>query len=287
MIHDLKEDILDFTKWYAEKHYNANPDTFHDEKVFDPSVSNTEVVPDKIEFDTTPKLTARATDILINDTSVSQSITPKISTKTVETTSITTTEGYKIGAGIKYTSTMKLKLFLIGEISNSIEIAVTSEYNHSTSETQTNTTEKIWEYTRPVIVPPRTKVTATLEVYAGPVKVPVTLRSTITGMGIASTGYGYILGSVAYKDRGGKSWIDSWRSRSLYDFRSTWPGFKPVYVGTDGEYGVKVQGTAQVELELGLYGVVTYKEEPLLGNDSNNSQTYCEIIPRQGFHTRI
>ncbi|ARX70227.1 ETX/MTX2 family pore-forming toxin Cry64Ca [Bacillus thuringiensis] len=281
-IHDVGTDLLEFAKWYATTNYNANPNTFRNPQIFESVVGESEIIPKNDTFETIPKLTTVVTDVIINDTSVPQSITPKIMQKTSETITTTTTQGFKVGSEIKYTNTMKVNLLLVGGVSNSIAVSISAEYNYSSSETETNITEKAWEYNRPVLVLPRTKVTATLSIYSGSFTIPVTLKSTISGNHISNSGYGYALSSIGYTDYNNRSWTDIYRTNFLYDYRNEWPGRKPIYVGRDN-IGVKVEGESRVDAELGLYSIVTFKEEPLPGNNLiGNGRTYSMAILRDG-----
>ncbi|WP_277999128.1 phosphatidylinositol-specific phospholipase C domain-containing protein [Bacillus cereus group sp. BfR-BA-01349] len=283
-IYDVAADLFNLCTEYAIKHYDANPYSFHGATIYDRSVLNSEVKPDKVEFDVIPNLTNTVINTITNDTNVEQSVSTKLSTKTVETTSITTTEGYKVGSSIKNTLTFKAGgIFSIGGVEHSFEVSVSGEYNHSSSETKTNTKEKLWEYTAPIKVPPQTKVEGKIQIYSGSIPVPVTLKSTVWGLGQSPNGQlKNALTSLYYKDNRGKEWVDTYQVALLYTLRGEWSGYKPIYVGSDGS-GVKLQGKATVDIDLGLYAVVTFKEEPLPGNQNmKNGRTYSKIIFRDG-----
>ncbi|TKI82104.1 pesticidal protein, partial [Bacillus wiedmannii] len=105
------------------------------------------------------------------------------SEKVSETTSSSTTEGYKVSAGIKSTTKLSFKMSFIasGGIEQTVEVSTNAEYNHSSTTTTSSTVEKTWEVTQPVIVPANSRVTATLIIMGGEVKVPIKLSANITG----------------------------------------------------------------------------------------------------------
>ncbi|MDZ3952447.1 phosphatidylinositol-specific phospholipase C domain-containing protein [Bacillus thuringiensis] len=283
-IYNVEADLFDLCREYAIKHYDANDATFHGATIYDRSVLNSEVMPDQVEFNVIPDLSNTVINTITNDTNIEQSMSTKLSTKTIETTSFTTTEGYKVGTSIKNTLEFKAGgLFSIGGVEHKFEVSVSGEYNHSSSETTTNTTEKLWEYTAPIKVPPNTKVEGKIQIYSGAIPVPVTLKSTVLGLGQSPNGkLKNALTSLWYKDKAGKEWVDTYQTSHLYTLRGEWSGYKPIYVGSDGN-GVKLQGKGTVDLDLGLYAVVTFKEEPLPGNQlMEKGRTYSKFVFRDG-----
>nr|BAJ05397.1 crystal protein [Bacillus thuringiensis] len=269
-IFDVEADLIDNNKWYAQKYYNANPSTFRNPIVYDMNVSDLDVVPITTEFSSTPQLTNSATQVVRNNTSKDQSQTVLFSEKSIETFSRSTTEGYKIGSSIKSTTSFKVKVgFLVsGEINQSIEVAITGEYNHSSTETTTTTNEKLWQVTQPVIIPPYTQVTATLQIFSGPFVVPAKTKATIQGKGTNNGAYNFA-SAITYTDNSGRVYTDRNRAQALYTDRNEWPGYKRIYVGgsssTDPTGLLRLEGEARITAQVGLYAVTEFRESPLPG----------------------
>ncbi|ARX70226.1 ETX/MTX2 family pore-forming toxin Cry64Ba [Bacillus thuringiensis] len=282
-IYDIAADLFDLTRWYAEQNYNANPTTFRGAKVYDRIVSDVQSIPEKVDFNLIPGLAYTVKNEIVNDTNTEQSMSTKLMHTLIESNSVTTTKGYKIGSSIKNTFSVNIEgSFFVGggSTEHSIEVSVSGEYNHSSSETKTNTSQKTWEYNSPILVPAKTKVTATLDIYAGPVVVPVTLKSTVTGTGIVNN-FPNVLTSLSYIDRNNKLWTDSLPTALLYDYRNQWPGSQSIYVGKNGG-GVQVEGKAEIQLELGLYSIATFDSQPLSGNTTGKEAVYSKAILRDG-----
>lgn len=198
---DIEQKAYEELKWYATRVLNAQPNSFTNPSLYSYNINNADAVPDTVNFKTNPKILLTSVQVLSNDTSIQQSQTLKFSQKCTETTTTSTTTGYRIGTSIKSTTKGKIKVgfLMAGEIEQTVEVSLTGEYNHSTTQTTTSTHERLWEYTQPVLVPARSKVIATFYIMGGPVTVPMTLSANIAGTGVSPKGSPYSLSKIYFK----------------------------------------------------------------------------------------
>ncbi len=68
-----------------------------------------------------------------------------------------------------------------GKVEQSVEISVTGEYNHSSTDTNTNTVEKVWELTEEVQTPPKSRIIVRLIIMRAKLQVPVKLKTYLYG----------------------------------------------------------------------------------------------------------
>ncbi|TKH16338.1 pesticidal protein [Bacillus wiedmannii] len=275
-ITDVEKSAIDFMRWHSVAKMNGIPNTWYNERIHPYEVNNPIAVPKSTSFKTVPFPKATAVQILENNTGVQQSQTVKFSEKVSETTSSSTTEGYKVSAGIKSTTKLSFKMSFIasGGIEQTVEVSTNAEYNHSSTTTTSSTVEKTWEVTQPVIVPANSRVTATLIIMGGEVKVPIKLSANITG---SNTSYHFC--SHAFARYNAVNLGAYYRSGHLMGLPNRPASFKSI----GPNYSLNVEGASTTVVSPGLYTTVRFDQTPLSGYSGETKTWYSnQIMLRDG-----
>ena len=267
---DIEQKAYEELKWYAIRELNAQPNSFTNPSLYSYNINNADAVPDIVNFKSNPQILLTSVQVLSNDTSIQQSQTLKFSQKCTETTTTSTTTGYKIGTSIKSTTKGKIKVgfLMAGEIEQTVEVSLTGEYNHSTTQTTTSSHEELWEYTQPVLVPARSKVIATMYIMGGPVTVPMTLSANIAGTGVSPKGSPYSFSKIYFKKQNSSA-NSSLSARASVLYNPKWPGYSPVFTGVGENYSLNVEGASISSNTVSLYSYVEFKEYPLSTDTAN------------------
>ncbi|PEM46677.1 hypothetical protein COF80_00065 [Bacillus toyonensis] len=244
-------------------------------------IQNPIAVPDQTVFETVPVQKVSSVQVLTNNTDVEQSQTVKFSEKVIETTTSSTTEGYKIGSGITSTSKFGYSLKVKGNSSGfdqTFTLTTTSEYNHSSTETKTQTTERLWELTQPVRVAPHTQVVTTLTIFGGEARIPMTLNANLLGQGYGQEAYS----ELNLRKTDGSVWYNWIPASNMYD--TNWPNKPASFAGYTGR-SLILKGASVTTTGPCLYSTVRFDETPLPGyeKDSQPRSWYSnEVLLRDG-----
>ncbi|MED2575650.1 ETX/MTX2 family pore-forming toxin Cry15Aa, partial [Bacillus thuringiensis] len=149
-------------------------------QLFNYQIGNIEVEPGNLNFSVVPELDFSVSQDLFNNTSVQQSQTASFNESRTETTSTAVTHGVKSGVTVSASAKFNAKI-LVKSIEQTITTTVSTEYNFSSTTTRTNTVTRGWSIAQPVLVPPHSRVTATLQIYKGDFTVPVLLSLRVYG----------------------------------------------------------------------------------------------------------
>ncbi|MCR6850464.1 ETX/MTX2 family pore-forming toxin [Bacillus sp. IBL03825] len=225
--------------------------------------------PDALE--TTPVLEASSIQVLTNNTGINQTQTTTLSQKTTDTTSTTTINGLKIAGDSKFPFTQKIPLsFFIDGGTNKIEITTIGEYNFNSTDIDTQTTERLWEFTQPIVVPPYSQVTTQLLIYTGSFSYTPDVTAVIRGQGNVDFHYDDLA-----KGEGDGNY---WHGPAGYMADSDWPDRPEVFISNNDDGSLNFQGSASIEGKAGLFSVVKFDEAPLPGQLGQTRTYYSPII---------
>lgn len=276
-IMDFNAKVEEFARWDAARAGYTNPRNFK----FGHRNLNTEAIPaSSTTINTDPILAKSSIQDLFNNTSVSQTQTVTFSETTTEMQSSTTTHGAKFSTTVttssKFAADLKFKI-LGTSTEQSVSVAVTAEYNYSSSQTKSITNSRTWTVSQPVVVPPHSRVTCNLLIYDAKFSIPMYLKSDVEGT-IPWSNNGYVGATCDVTGMDGKKYIMGIALGRM--LTSSWPGKPPEFVGaytTPGssvvQNGLKFQGTGLQSVVNGLYSMVKFTEQPLTGH-SGETRTY-------------
>nr|AAL26871.1 crystal protein NT40KD [Bacillus thuringiensis serovar dakota] len=284
---DFNQKIKDFCQWQVSNEFNPGRDLRN--WVISYENTNISAVPRGASggvatVNVTPVLKVASTQELYNGSSVTQSQTARFSETTQETQSSTTTEGARFSSTVtsttKFTANVNFKAIGSG-IDQTIAVAVTGEYNYSSSQTITTQRTRVWDVTQPVIVPPRTRIVATLLIYDAPFSIPIDLNCEVTGKIPINNGFSQDLAGATYDYTIGTNTRASSYTRLGMMAYYNWPGKVPEFVGYQSAgraafatlvyRGVGLQTAVQ-----GLYSVVKFEEFPI--GRQGETRTYYSPI---------
>lgn len=278
-ITDVSKCCEDYLK-YASKD-NATPNSYSNFEMYDYTLSNVEVIPTETSFvNDDVKMLLSSTTVLENNSSIEQSRTENFSTNHEETYTYSTTEGYKIGAGIKSTTKAKVKVdFLMAgsELEQSLELSFTSEYNHSSTETTSTKESRSWGISQPIKVPPYSKIICTQYIMGGTVNVPVKLNATLRGNHYIPMASDTHLAGIQYTPVGAGYKVLSVMAANYLE--NDWPG-KPsgVFNPSSTPHAIDLVGVGKNIITAGYYSYVKFEELPLDGKSSKASKVYYSDI---------
>ncbi|MCR8861030.1 ETX/MTX2 family pore-forming toxin [Bacillus sp. FSL K6-6038] len=262
-IDDINSNARNFMEWRLRTHYN--PSRLGEVYFYPYEIRNAIAVPKTTSFRVTPQQKATSIQVLENNTSIPQSQTVKFSEKTIETVSNSTTEGYKIGTGVKSTTKASLQVkfpFGSGGAEQSLELSVTSEYNHSSTSTTTHTTERLWEVTQPVTVPAYSRVTATLVIMGTTFSVPMDLTANLHGTRAGGDGFC----AQDYWNQKNEKWWVLWTAGHLAN--GSWPNRPKSFVSVGPNSSLNLKGASMTTVGPGLYSTVKFDQTPLEGYEN-------------------
>ncbi|PEM46675.1 ETX/MTX2 family pore-forming toxin [Bacillus toyonensis] len=277
-ITDIESAAKDYMNW-ALPHYSGYSPTSY--KFYPYTISNVSAVPAQTAFETAPVQKAASVQVVTNNTSLTQSQTLKFSEKLIESTTGSTTEGYKIGSGITSTSkfSYNVKIFAanIG-FDQTFTVTTTGEYNHSSTETTTKTTEKLWELTQPVSVPPYTQIVATLLILGADLQIPMTLNAFLLGNGTEIGSENLYCSAYYYNPN---YTLQPYYAGNMAN--RSWPNRPDCFY--QGVYSLQLQGASTTSHGPGLYATVLFEQTPLPGFETfSESKTWYsnEVLLRDG-----
>ncbi|QIW21378.1 ETX/MTX2 family pore-forming toxin [Bacillus thuringiensis] len=266
-ITDIRSASEDYLRWHAQYYWGGA--TLQTMGFYPYLVQNPIAVPDQTVFEVVPVQKISAVQVLTNDSDQEQTQIVDFSEKIIETTTSTTTEGYKIGSGITSTSKFGYSLKILSTTTGfdqTFTLNTTSEYNHSSTETTTQTTERLWELTQPVRVAPRSQVISTLTVFGGKAEIPMTLNANLLGQGV-SNGAPEVYSDLTLRKTDGSTWYNWVYASQMYDL--AWTG-KPVsFAGYTG-HSLILKGAAVTTTGPCLYSTVRFDETPLPGYEKDS-----------------
>ncbi|QIW21381.2 ETX/MTX2 family pore-forming toxin [Bacillus thuringiensis] len=277
-ITDVQSSAADFMNWAIPYYLNG---TVTAQQFYPYVIKNPIAVPEQLFFVTIPVQKVASVQVIENNTSLTQSQTLKFSEKAIETTTSSTTEGYKVGSGITSTSKFSYTTKIFGSsigLEQTFTVNVNSEYNHSSTETTTQTTERLWKVTQPVSVLPYTRIVATLTIMGGEVEIPMTLNANLLGQGLDTE---YYCGA----DFSSPDYPNAWQpfmASNLYD--TSWPNKPASFAGGNGNELI-LKGASITTNGPSLYSTVHFEQTPLPGYErlSEPKSWYSnEVVLRDG-----
>ncbi|HDR5278216.1 TPA: ETX/MTX2 family pore-forming toxin [Bacillus thuringiensis] len=279
-ITDIEQSAFDIIEGFALKSFpGIIPGSFFNRKIYPYELTNAIAVPVTTSITANPIPKVTSIQVLENDGEAVQNQTAKFSEKSIESVKNTTTEGYKIGAGIKSTTKFKVKVgFLVsGEIEQSLEVSLTGEYNHSSTQETTRTTEKLWEITQPVTVPPYSRITATLVIMEANLKIPMTLSANLRGTKLTS-GIVYPFVGIDFQTTNGSVGTDL-GADGLYRYGSYSQHGKPESFKSAGpNQSLNLEGHSFTAAGVGLYTIVRFEQTPLSGYSGETKTWYSDQV---------
>lgn len=278
-IFDYNAKVVEFSQWYASMYGYTNLRNFK----YYYNITDINAVPESSNpsVTVTPVLARTSIQELTNNTSVPQAQTVSFSETTTESQSSTTTNGAKFSTTVtsttKFTASVKFKA-IGSSIEQTLAVAMTGEYNYSSSQTKTTISSRTWTITQPVSVPPRSRVTCTLLIYDAPFAIPVNLNCNIVGTQpfITST---QLVGST--HDFSTPTGTAGTPPGIMY--LNNWPGRPSEYIGSGRSSGssseniLKFRGKGSQTAVQGLYSTVRFDETPLPGNQGETRTYYSPI----------
>lgn len=237
-------------------------------------ILDVEANPRKVNFEVSPRLIRSAYQSIRNNSSVPQSQTVVFNEKTTDTVTSSVTHGVKAGVSLKASAKWKASI-LVGSIEQSIEMSVSTEYNFSSTSTQTTSKERGWSISQPIIAPPFSEVKATLLIYQGDFEVPMDLQMRIVGeKGVSSNhpNIGFLYSAIFQKT--GSSFARALISPSELALTSS--------AYRSSGYDAIWRGTANSRISQGLYSIVQIDETPLAGYPGKTRRYYLPIKPAAG-----
>ncbi|HDR5276894.1 TPA: ETX/MTX2 family pore-forming toxin [Bacillus thuringiensis] len=282
MITNIEQSTINYMKWYAINYLNAEPTTFFTEGIYPYEVQNISINPKLNNFfvNTFPK--EEYFQVIENNTDTNQLQNIKFSEKSIETITNTTTLGYTLYKGIKLSTTFNILVnFMIsGSIEQSLEIPFNSEFKCYSTETTKKTFNKLWEFTQPVIVPPHTRITATLIIMGATIKIPTQLSANINGAHMYNNKENWF-SSISFRQFNGSKVKTLFAASNLS--QNSWPK-KPSIFASPGPHGsLNLRGESIITVEPGLYTVAKFVESPLDGFSNERKTWYTDkVILRDG-----
>ncbi|ADY24996.1 ETX/MTX2 family pore-forming toxin [Bacillus paranthracis] len=263
---DIKKDVIDHAKWNASTYYNANPDTFCEETIYDFSVFDLKVEPTVTAIDVRPTLRVSISKTIENPTSQSQFREVSFTENVKNTYTTYTKEGFLLQNPITEIHSFPITLtFDMYTVKQKINVNVPGEYHYSSLDPITMTRERLWELTSAISIPPKTRVTATLMVYKGTFNVPIRLHATIRGA-YAYNGR-YYANSVQYADWFQKQHIAFHTASSLFIDKDQWAGYKTMYVSASkDDDSLHINGSGINKVTCCLYAIIHFEEKSMFYN---------------------
>ncbi|MCR6850466.1 ETX/MTX2 family pore-forming toxin [Bacillus sp. IBL03825] len=271
-------DFSDSIKSYWDYYGQINGfGSFVDFYIYDYSVGNLNAEQTVSSGEVEPQIILTSVQVLENNTEVNQSQTLKYSEKTIDTATSTTTNGIKFIVAVKDTIQVDFSAhFSFAGKDYSAQIGAALEYNFSTSTANTQTTEKLWSLTQPVIVPPYSTVVATLQIYNGTASIPINLSGTVYGNGSYNGNTNYLAQESGYKSNGSK---DYWIGPASELANNSWPDKPENYVSSnDSDESLNYTGSTRADLTMGLFSQIKFEQRPLPGHNGETKTFYSPLI---------
>lgn len=268
---DFSKKAYEFIDWHANTQNPHKPKN-HDHIIYPYAYDAYSEVQQKTFHIGNPTPLAGAFRVIENNSDVQQKQTVKFSEKTVNTITHTTVNGYKVGDGIKSTTKASLECSFIaaGKLEQSVEISVTGEYNHSSTDTNTNTVEKVWELTEEVQAPPKSRIVARLVIMRAKLQVPVKLTTYLYGT-TRKEEYNFPA-LVGYDYDASRNYYPNWWDFAGYSLgAANWPGKPESFSYKEGDPSLIITGEGITTVDLGLYVTTRYDQFPI------SSPNYYEV----------
>ncbi|MDG0949876.1 ETX/MTX2 family pore-forming toxin [Bacillus paranthracis] len=260
---NIANNSIDNIKWYISTYYNANPNSFKNEKTYDATINNIIVRPRLSECPTTPILTLSKSQTIDNHSNTTKFKEINFREEVVNVHKTSTIVGFKYGTSIKKKEkTIVSILFDIENILQCIPIEIVSDYNYSSLDPITTTINDLVELTQSISISPKSRLRATLLVYSGTFTIPVELLATLHGN--HNYNGNVYLSSIEYTDNLNVHHVCMNNASAMYQNRNQWPGYSSIYTGYDKDRNqICLAGEGKVKSTVILYSQIHYEEQPL------------------------
>jgi hypothetical protein len=286
--------IRDYTNWDGTREIPGyiNRQVIDGPNIYDYVISDSVAVPKTVIFNVNPTPYTGPNIISENNTDVNKNKRIKFSEKVVETTTHTTTKGFKIGGGIKSTTkgTLKLK-FPVGELGfeQTLELLpLTGEYNSSSTTGNTCANEKLWEITDNITVPPHSRVTSTLIIMKTEVRVPMELTTNLrgtnsSGEGSFPTSNGLFSYTTSARGTVGGIFVSYYVRPASALYNTSWPDKPATFNSIGSNESLNLLGSGYSDVVPSLYVTIRQDQTPLSGYPGETKTWYSDkVILRDG-----